>query len=107
MLRRPPRSTLTDTLFPHTTLFRSEGTPDWNHQIVRRGQMQIPVPGLAFSFPGQTSVISDKATKTGDVVTLMTVPSLFGDRKEHTSELQSLMRISSAVFSLKKITHLV
>ncbi len=56
-----------------------EGTPDWNHQIVRRGQMQIPVPGLAFSFPGQTSVISDKATKTGDVVTLMTVPSLFGE----------------------------
>src|SRR3546814_6613392 len=71
MIRRPPRSTRTDTLFPYTTLFRSLG--------------HIPCPfGFGYCrFP------------TG-------LPGKQADRKEHTSELQSLMRISYAVFCLKK-----
>src|SRR3546814_10022414 len=74
MIRRPPRSTRTDTLFPYTTLFRSH----------------LPVPpggatGFAF-LPGQRGVVSGAD----------------GRSEEHTSELQSLMRISYAVFCLKK-----
>src|SRR3546814_11151490 len=73
MIRRPPRSTRTDTLFPYTTLFRSRTAT--NAQFV--GDLGIgPNPALA------------------DYVARRS--------KEHTSELQSLMRISYAVFCLKK-----
>src|SRR3546814_3822487 len=77
MIRRPPRSTRTDTLFPYTTLFRSPGRP----------------VGVALPPPGQTA-----GGTRGDL-------GLYrpGRRsEEHTSELQSLMRISYAVFCLKK-----
>src|SRR3546814_18297499 len=73
MIRRPPRSTRTDTLFPYTTLFRS------NPQTCRnfsRGPHYWP----------------SEATSSGGG----------GRSEEHTSELQSLMRISYAVFCLKK-----
>src|SRR3546814_6325814 len=71
MIRRPPRSTRTDTLFPYTTLFRSapSGTPT---SPTRSGR-----PRRRCSMPSRRS-------------------------EEHTSELQSLMRISYAVFCLKK-----
>src|SRR3546814_7680019 len=70
IIRRPPRSTRTDTLFPYTTLFRSTGVPP----------RVDPGCGLdLFCFPGSA-----------------------GRSEEHTSELQSLMRISYAVFCLKK-----
>src|SRR3546814_9453588 len=80
MIRRPPRSTRTDTLFPYTTLFRS--------LIVSREDAKmscLPRSGL-----------SREASARGR--------SLAGIRRseEHTSELQSLMRISYAVFCLKK-----
>src|SRR3546814_2522479 len=85
MIRRPPRSTRTDTLFPYTTLFRSA----W--QSRRRGRQ-----GLALS-------------STAAAATMCFVHcSPPGRRRiacrseEHTSELQSLMRISYAVFCLKK-----
>src|SRR3546814_4961050 len=89
MIRRPPRSTRTDTHFPYTTLFRSVRRhlcrrerkaaayrpPRRVHQIRRTpaGRRRIPAPGASRS-------------------------------EEHTSELQSLMRISYAVFCLKKKT---
>src|SRR3546814_2792727 len=75
MIRRPPRSTRTDTLFPYTTLFRSDR-----------------VHG------GQT------AGSAIDVVGRHAAPLLVGEirSEEHTSELQSLMRISYAVFCLNK-----
>src|SRR3546814_12147563 len=77
MLRRPPRSTRTDTLFPYTTLFRSD--PIEHHQ-----RLSTEIGG---SFLG----LSMDALDHG------------GERsEEHTSELQSLMRISYAVFCLKK-----
>src|SRR3546814_2399838 len=71
MIRRPPRSTRTDTLFPYTTLFRSTAQRGGHFEIFIR-------PDLAHA-PGRA-----------------------GRSEEHTSELQSLMRISYAVFCLKK-----
>src|SRR3546814_3697244 len=79
MLRRPPRSTRTDTLFPYTTLFRSA----WFGACVPDG-----VPG-AFAFGAGHDAAS-------------LLPALRSE--EHTSELQSLMRLSYAVFCLKKQT---
>src|SRR3546814_2375527 len=82
MIRRPPRSTRTDTLFPYTTLFRSK----INHQ--RRY-------GYRGQGPGQLHGRSP--------VAVVMQRSAHGQRsEEHTSELQSLMRISYAVFCLKK-----
>src|SRR3546814_1210865 len=79
MIRRPPRSTRTDTLFPYTTLFRSRA---------------------ASSLSGTSSA----ATAVSSRVAALARRS---DRsEEHTSELQSLMRISYAVFCLKKKNHL-
>src|SRR3546814_9120682 len=88
MLRRPPRSTRTDTLFPYTTLFRSKG----NVELCVKYQHQ------------NTSVISDKHYLfLFDETHLCYDAYTFGRRsEEHTSELQSLMRISYAVFCLKK-----
>src|SRR3546814_6920727 len=80
MIRRPPRSTRTDTLFPYTTLFRSHGaginTPHWHSCAMAK---------LYFYY---ASMNAGKSTRS----------------EEHTSELQSLMRISYAVFCLKKKT---
>src|SRR3546814_1067718 len=76
MIRRPPRSTRTDTLFPYTTLFRSRPTAR------RRGRVAA-------------AVVQGRVT-AGQAVTAA------ARSEEHTSELQSLMRISYAVFCLKK-----
>src|SRR3546814_13454863 len=86
MIRRPPRSTRTDTLFPYTTLFRS---------ILYSMERM----GLAF-----TTASGPKAVKSARVVgDVLGKFHPHGDRsEEHTSELQSLMRISYAVFCLKK-----
>src|SRR3546814_5254894 len=82
MIRRPPRSTRTDTLFPYTTLFRSQ----------RRGDGQPRLGG------------ADCRTGTGQDgrPDLRTRAARRDRSEEHTSELQSLMRISYAVFCLKK-----
>src|SRR3546814_7966406 len=88
MMRRPPRSTRTDTLFPYTTLFRS---------FLRR----------VF---GQEDFRMDDARLVGEVmvtiepVIVQPLGCAIGRSEEHTSELQSLMRISYAVFCLKKKT---
>src|SRR3546814_4301008 len=100
MLRRPPRSTLTDTLFPYTTLFRSlVGGPDVLQ--VDRLALGIVAERLAGDVDLQVAGqrIGHHQHRRGEVVRL-------GQRmdrsEEHTSELQSLMRISYAVFCLKK-----
>src|SRR3546814_5012463 len=92
MIRRPPRSTRTDTLFPYTTLFRSPGVT-----VVDDGAMDSPVGG---GRRGSLS-IDDEGTPTGETV-LIEDGILKGRSEEHTSGLQSLMRISYAVFCLKK-----
>src|SRR3546814_7054147 len=78
MIRRPPRSTRTDTLFPYTTLFRS-------------------------LFPlGRTPPSSAPSSSFWSSIARARCPGAAGRSEEHTSELQSLMRISYAVFCLKK-----
>src|SRR3546814_8247286 len=101
MIRRPPRSTRTDTLFPYTTLFRSgvEALPfprTTGGVYSRRG----PVHGL-FVNP---SVIDGSAIGSAWLRDAPTVKDLNLRSEEHTSALQSLMRISYAVFCLKKKT---
>src|SRR3546814_7396744 len=78
MRRRPPRSTRTDTLFPYTTLFRSLAT------ITRCLSKGAPEREASDNYDGRSGA------------------PLGGRSEEHTSELQSLMRISYAVFCLKK-----
>src|SRR3546814_2012524 len=96
MIRRPPRSTRTDTLFPYTTLFRSDDTSSAVGPVVDLDQR---VDDFVARFLGMTLLmydfdkVSDLVTKLGD---------LLPRSEEHTSELQSLMRISYAVFCLKK-----
>src|SRR3546814_6174605 len=80
MIRRPPRSTRTDTLFPYTTLFRSQR------------QRQRPSSKLAF-LESQTDRVVIQLRGRSRKCALRS--------EEHTSELQSLMRISYAVFCLK------
>src|SRR3546814_10602102 len=101
MIRRPPRSTRTDTLFPYTTLFlsvlRQRGLVDLAHLRFRRND---PVQ--------QRAIIGEQQQARGIAIE----PPHRGQRgrthavarrsEEHTSELQSLMRISYAVFCLKK-----
>src|SRR3546814_2283331 len=85
MIRRPPRSTRTDTLFPYTTLFRS-----------REGTMQTLLRRAAFG------VVIAASTIWGDIAGAQNRLNIYNWRsEEHTSELQSLMRISYAVFCLK------
>src|SRR3546814_5313407 len=81
MIRRPPRSTRTDTLFPYTTLFRSQPVSAGG-SCPRANASPPPKP----SSPRSASIPSTARPRS----------------EEHTSELQSLMRISYAVFCLKK-----
>src|SRR3546814_7037022 len=101
MIRRPPRSTLTDTLFPYTTLFRS-----YTEDIASFEEAGAQV--LAVS-PQSVQSHDDFSCKQGGfgfpllADTDKSVGDAYGIRsEEHTSELQSLMRISYAVFCLKK-----
>src|SRR3546814_11917554 len=78
MIRRPPRSTRTDTLFPYTTLFRSDlGADGANH-------------------------LGPELGASADIAAIAVDTPVGIRSEEHTSELQSLMRISYAVFCLKK-----
>src|SRR3546814_3606905 len=87
MIRRPPRSTRTDTLFPYTTLFRSQFA---QAVLAARDVDQLQLR------PGEFD------PRRHDVHTRHQGPGDGLRSEEHTSELQSLMRISYAVFCLKK-----
>src|SRR3546814_9199278 len=86
MIRRPPRSTRTDTLFPYTTLFRS--IPTCRHAPTSLTH-NWPPPWAAATTALQLRTETRESARS----------------EEHTSELQSLMRISYAVFCLKKKKH--
>src|SRR3546814_15117023 len=113
MIRRPPRSTRTDTLFPYTTLFRSAMQADRSGAAEHAGEERIVAERSAaavvgdFGIEGRTverdcaAVLRLQQILTLDDVEGMTVACLLRS-EEHTSELQSLMRISYAVFCLKK-----
>src|SRR3546814_2071077 len=87
MIRRPPRSTRTDTLFPYTTLFRSQLVSEWPPQLSAADEKGW------FRFQRLYDVARSVLRTEGDVRRLVR-------SEEHTSELQSLMRISYAVFCL-------
>src|SRR3546814_6807418 len=94
MIRRPPRSTRTDTLFPYTTLFRSVAVvadvsdPNAVSALVRHVSDEVGEIDLLINNAGVTEYVPfDELNRRSE---------------EHTSELQSLIRISYAVFCLKK-----
>src|SRR3546814_5529730 len=89
MIRRPPRSTRTDTLFPYTTLFRSPARESAVEAAGRDGRADAGWRCRVRDVSGASA--GSKDTPTGAARS-----------EEHTSELQSLMRISYAVFCLKK-----
>src|SRR3546814_1390485 len=122
MLRVPPRTTQTDTLGPFTTLFR------YDHHVVAavaaahcHGRQQVVLGGNAAQARGrsggilvlgQVEVLLDLVPAVAVVVGFQALAGRGGRRglqggrsEEHTSELQSLMRISYAVFCLKKKKH--
>src|SRR3546814_990050 len=111
MIRRPPRSTRTDTLFPYTPLFRSPAAASGSAQrlgytaaagqqpfqdlvVVRRRAVAVQVRNHDAGEPTAVAV-EDRSADVGDADDV-------ARSEEHTSELQSLMRISYAVFCLKK-----
>src|SRR3546814_8916261 len=118
MRRRPPRSTRTDTLFPYTTLFRSEALAEYQYRNGRYMDARAFSQRRLAAAPATAAVLllaSQIEEKLGDRVAAAryvqrlraefpqsgTIQS-GGRSEEHTSELQSLMRISYAVFCLNK-----
>src|SRR3546814_2442917 len=106
-IRRPPRSTRTDTLFPYTTLFRSAV----NRHTLRRGVASLEQEGLLRVEQGRGTFVQERVVDyrlgkrtrfTENILKQSRIPSGELRSEEHTSELQSLMRISYAVFCLKK-----
>src|SRR3546814_3371899 len=104
MIRRPPRSTRTDTLFPYTTLFRSLGPDDVFDGDGHEWRLQ---PGQHWYDGTSDSIVA--APVAGASLILEQTDGKLEHKdpgsirsEEHTSELQSLMRISYAVFCLKK-----
>src|SRR3546814_17284110 len=101
MIRRPPRSTRTDTLFPYTTLFRSVDVALSADRIVLPCTDLVGGRGLLFQTVPFLEAIGTCKEIDSIGIAGHTNPSR---SEEHTSELQSLMRISYAVFCLKTNT---
>src|SRR3546814_5474518 len=103
MIRRPPRSTRTDTLFPYTTLFRSA-------RFAAKQRVALTTSIRRYNSTCERAVSTwaklSKASRNLRIASRRKASSAFttsnGRSEEHTSELQSLMRISYAVFCLKK-----
>src|SRR3546814_4105660 len=122
MIRRPPRSTRTDTLFPYTTLFRSFVYGFLGHVnlfhgrlqngVLQTGDIRLEAPGhdlradneqgTAYVRPHDIAIERYTPAAQGIVVQLERFHAIRSE--EHTSDLPSLMRISYAVFCLKKKT---
>src|SRR3546814_4763324 len=109
MLRRPPRSTRTDTLFPYTTLFRSTRILDWNGTPFfvpnAKFNTETIVNHSRMSFRQVSEYVYVRLEDIDKVSAIVAdVNDMLEEHRseEHTSELQSLMRNSYAVFCLKK-----
>src|SRR3546814_7169944 len=104
MIRRPPRSTRTDTLFPYTTLFRSRHVRRWQWKLAAeqatQGAMERRHRRQVDAFDDR--VRNDCTTVLDNRLAQQQARAAAFRSEEHTSELQSLMRISYAVFCLKK-----
>src|SRR3546814_6854999 len=113
MIRRPPRSTRTDTLFPYTTLFRSSygrvgvgtdafidaaGAPNILSEVIMMAKFHARMVITAAYMKPIEFPVGRMLTSEMTITTAVGYPR----SEEHTSELQSLMRISYAVFCLKK-----
>src|SRR3546814_1928404 len=105
MIRRPPRSTRTDTLFPYTTLFRSLVRRGANvagaailEVVGRRSGEPRRTPVNPLPLDGERYLLAPR----GETEWVRNIRVTGTRSEEHTSELQSLMRISYAVFCLKK-----
>src|SRR3546814_4376826 len=114
MIRRPPRSTRTDTLFPYTTLFRfardqREPGAHRSAAAAARGSRGADVDVGFAAHLAQEAVPLVFQLALADALAHLCTAVVVGDvglrSEEHTSELQSLMRISYAVFCLKKKKH--
>src|SRR3546814_1439214 len=97
MIRLPPRSTRTDTLFPYTTLFRAP----WRDGARGQASGGAPAPSHRCSARDERAA-EDSAASISDHDGRLPGADPARRSEEHTSELQSLMRISYAVFCLKK-----
>src|SRR3546814_9503767 len=103
MIRRPPRSTRTDTLFPYTTLFRSK-MPGQDRQFLDQHiEPELEVHGATIC--PSIYLMALRARSNICLATPANIRAAARRSEEHTSELQSLMRISYAVFCLKKKTN--
>src|SRR3546814_7438563 len=107
MIRRPPRSTRTDTLFPDTTLFRSQegGGAGRGEAIFLRPQHDADRAAAVIEAVGEfvfVALFRRSILQRQAVAGLQRAARKAARSEEHTSELQSLMRISYAVFCLKK-----
>src|SRR3546814_2572697 len=100
MKRRPPRSTRTDTLFPYTTLFRSDRHIGQFAHVL--GRHRVDDQRRAALDCRRRSKRGADAGDDDSAVTAVVLSGVGRRSEEHTSELQSLMRISYAVFCLKK-----
>src|SRR3546814_2164405 len=107
MIRRPPRSTRTDTLFPYTTLFRSAGgaSPERRPHDLQQGRHRHR-QGLGQGAAGKRPTDATRPHSSSRAARWDRI-FLPARSEEHTSELQSLMRISYAVFCLKKKKKLI
>src|SRR3546814_8339169 len=103
MIRRPPRSTRTDTLVPYTTLFRSSRTQGCPRRALCRAQeSEIAPPADGQTHQVAAAMPTGKGKPMRNSIIAATLAAIAAPRsEEHTSELQSLMRISYAVFCLK------
>src|SRR3546814_9158515 len=118
MIRRPPRSTRTDTLFPYTTLFRSLEACWTPEQVRGDGAGECLLFAVISESPDEairleiTLALADFGDAAGEFLEIAGLAEILvdageadvGRSEEHTSELQSIMRISYAVFCLKKKT---
>src|SRR3546814_6765299 len=111
MIRGPPRSTRTDTLFPYTTLFLSAPTVSASARRVeeKSATTMVSTPRYFSAAMIAIPIGPHPMTSAGSPRSIFEVltacrPTAVGRSEEHTSELQSLMRISYAVFCLKKKT---
>src|SRR3546814_7886177 len=110
MIRRPPRSTRTDTLLPYTTLFRSAQRPEDLEKIeFEEDQVQIslfskqsPIAAALTQQKDGSLQLKSSYEGAGEDPEMVQIIQRALRSEEHTSELQSLMRISYAVFCLKK-----
>src|SRR3546814_10814372 len=99
MRRRPPESTRTDTLFPYTTLFRSMASGSQRtFRTVRASHRLALLFAPRLTVPAGGASMAERPMKQA-------AAEWEARSEEHTSELQSLMRISYAVFCLKKKNH--